>query len=84
MENIADAIVVIQMELDSCTRVERFEFYQKMVVLEYWLSLIESRPYNREVFDLHKDRFATETFITKFSDLLDGEIESGLLHLQVI
>ena len=39
-QNQQDAIAVIEMEMSSCTRVERFEFYQKMVVLEYWLSLI--------------------------------------------
>lgn len=55
-----DAIAVIQMEQKSCVRVERFEFYQKMVLLECWLALMEGRAVNNSVYEAHKAKFDKE------------------------
>jgi len=38
--NQADAIAVIEAELKSCVRIERFEFYQKIIILNFWLDII--------------------------------------------
>jgi len=49
--NQSDAIAVIEAELQSCARVVRFEFYQKMIVLNFWLDIIAKRNLKRDTYN---------------------------------
>ena len=50
-QNQADAITVIEAELQSCARVVRFEFYQKMIVLNFWLNLIRGQDLKSDTYN---------------------------------
>ena len=61
--NKKEAIDVIRAELATCLFVERFEFFQKILVLNLWLcqeSIGESRDKVQELVNMHLPNIKSE------------------------
>ena len=41
--NKQQALHIMETEIDSCLYVEKFEFFQKLVVLNAWLDIVEEK-----------------------------------------
>ena len=78
--NKEEAIAVIKAELQTCLFVERFEYFQKLVILELWLCSLtgESTDKVKELITMHlpnikgDEQMVTQTFLINYVQELNA------------
>ena len=72
------------MEVQSCTKIQKFEFFQKLCILDLWVGLINKTAPNTETYTTYKSQFNERHFEADYQNFLDSGSPGSNFHLNML
>ena len=82
--NNQDVLDVISMEVQSCTKIQKFEFFQKLCILDLWVGLINKTAPKTETYTTYKSQFNERHFEADYQNYLDSGSPGSNFHLNML